>query len=55
MLAEDYKIAMRLLREIIDNLVDLSNNHLVDFGDIEKTVKLTETVENILTDNFIGE
>ena len=55
MKTEDYKMVMKLLRKIIDNLVDLSNNHLVEFGDIERTVKLTETVEDILTNNFIGE
>ena len=49
---EDYKIAMKLLRKITDNLYDLSDNHSVDYNDIERTVKLTETVENILTNNI---
>ena len=49
---EDYKIAMKLLRKITDNLYDLSDNHSVDYNDIERTVKLTERVEKILTNNI---
>lgn len=49
---EDYKITMKILRKITDNLIDLSNNHLVDYNDIERAVNLAKTAESILTSNL---
>ena len=45
---EDYKIAMKLLRKIINNLYDLSDNHLVEYNDIERTINLAKAGESII-------
>lgn len=39
---------VNLLRKIIDNLYDLSNNHLVEYNDIERTINLAKTAESII-------
>lgn len=46
----NYKRTMvvNLLRKIINNLYDLSDNHLVDYNDIERTVNLAKTAESII-------
>ena len=46
----NYKRTMvvNLLRKIINNLYDLSDNHLVDYNDIERTINLAKTAESII-------
>lgn len=41
-------IVVNLLRKIINNLYDLSDNHLVDYNDIERTINLAKTAESII-------
>lgn len=41
-------MVVNLLRKIINNLYDLSDNHLVDYNDIERTVNLAKTAESII-------
>lgn len=53
--SQDYKTTMRLLRNAINNLLDLAENRLLSFNDIEPTIKLLETVENIQTSDYIIE
>lgn len=36
------------LRKIINNLYDLSDNHLVDYNDIERIVNLAKAAESII-------
>ena len=46
----NYKRTMvvNLLRKIINNLYDLSDNHLVEYNDIERTINLAKTAESII-------
>lgn len=44
-----YKTAMKLLKKITDNLINLSNNYLVDFGDDNDKVN---EIYNIGNGNF---
>lgn len=39
---------VNLLRKIINNLYDLSDNHLVEYNDIERTVNLAKAAESII-------
>ena len=39
---------VNLLRKIINNLYDLSDNHLVEYNDIERTINLAKTAESII-------
>lgn len=41
-------IVVNLLRKIINNLYDLSDNHLVEYNDIERTINLAKTAESII-------
>lgn len=41
-------MVVNLLRKIINNLYDLSDNHLVEYNDIERTVNLAKTAESII-------
>ena len=41
-------IVVNLLRKIINNLYDLSDNHLVEYNDIERTVNLAKAAESII-------
>ena len=41
-------ILVNLLRKIINNLYDLSDNHLVEYNDIERTINLAKTAESII-------
>lgn len=41
-------MVVNLLRKIINNLYDLSDNHLVDYNDIERTINLAKTAESII-------
>lgn len=41
-------MVVNLLRKIINNLYDLSDNHLVDYNDIERTVNLAKSAESII-------
>lgn len=41
-------MVVNLLRKIINNLYDLSDNHLVDYNDIERTVNLAKAAESII-------
>ena len=41
-------MVVNLLRKIINNLYDLSDNHLVEYNDIERTINLAKTAESIL-------
>lgn len=40
---------VNLLRKIINNLYDLSDNHLVEYNDIERTINLAKTAESIIS------
>lgn len=55
MKTEDYRTAMRLTGQAINNILDLAENHLLTFDDIEPTIKLIEAAENVITKDFIGE
>lgn len=39
---------VNLLRKIINNLYDLSDNHLVEYNDIERTINLAKAAESII-------
>ena len=41
-------MVVNLLRKIINNLYDLSDNHLVEYNDIERTVNLAKAAESII-------
>ena len=41
-------MVVNLLRKIINNLYDLSDNHLVEYNDIERTINLAKTAESIV-------
>lgn len=41
-------MVVNLLRKIINNLYDLSDNHLVEYNDIERTINLAKTAESII-------
>lgn len=41
-------IVVNLLRKIINNLYDLSDNHLVEYNDIERTINLAKSAESII-------
>ena len=41
-------MVVNLLRKIINNLYDLSDNHLVDYNDIERTINLAKAAESII-------
>ena len=41
-------MVVNLLRKIINNLYDLSDNHLIDYNDIERTINLAKTAESII-------
>ena len=41
-------IVVNILRKIINNLYDLSDNHLVEYNDIERTINLAKTAESII-------
>lgn len=52
---QDYRTAMRFTGQAINSMLDLAENHLLSFDDIEPTIRLMEAVENILTQDFVGE
>lgn len=41
-------MVVNLLRKIINNLYDLSDNHLVEYNDIERTINLAKAAESII-------
>lgn len=41
-------MVVNLLRKIINNLYDLSDNHLVEYNDIERTINLAKSAESII-------
>lgn len=51
---QDYRAAMRYTGQAINSMLDLAENHLLSFEDVEPTIRLIEAVENILTQDFVG-
>lgn len=55
MKADNYKILMKLSDNIITGLLDTAENQLLSFNDIDPIIKLVETMENIITKEFVEE
>lgn len=53
--AEDYKMAIRLLRGITNDAMQIVEEFGLDAGVISTILTKEELVEEILTSNFIGE
>lgn len=53
--AEDYKWAIRLLRDITKDAMELVEEFRLDAGVIAPILRKEELVEEILTSNFIEE
>lgn len=52
---DNYKTLMKLSDSIITGLLDTAENHLLSFNDVDPIIKLVETMENIITKEFIKE
>lgn len=55
MSAEDYKWAIRLLRDITKDAMELIEEFRLDTGVIDPILTKEELVEEILTANFVNE
>lgn len=55
MKTEDYKWAIRLLRDITKDAMELVENFRLDAGVITPILRKEELVEEILTANFVEE
>lgn len=55
MSADDYKFAIRLLRDIAKDAMDIVEEFRLDAGVIAPILRKEELVEEILTANFVEE